>query len=143
MITPPYFGWSGTYVATAVEAVSKVIQTLEEDDHDQPFTEAKDFLCELKTTLTDIQRYGVEFPRGQFTNDITRLLQIMQSPLDHFHCFVEAYYRTLTGRSQISQSKDGPESKKLSELSGKTMELKDAICHHLTLVHTLLLLHSL
>ena len=116
------------------------MQTLEEDDHDQSL---KDFLHELKSTLTDIQRYGFEFPSGQFTNDIMRLLQIMQSPLDSFHCFVEAYYRTLTDRSQTSKSEGGPESKKLSELSGKTTELKDGICHHITLVRTLLLLHSL
>lgn len=143
VITPPYFGWSGLYVATAVQAVSKVIQTLGEDDYGPSLAKAVYFLRELETTLTDIQQYGFEFPSGQFTDDITRLLQIMQSPFDRFLGFVEEYYRTITASSKVSKSQPSPESKTLSELCEKTMELKDAIFHYLKLVHTLLLLHSL
>lgn len=119
------------------------MQTLEEDDDSEPCAEADEFLRELKATLKDIQRYESEFPSGQFTADIIRLLQIMKSPLDRFICSVEAYYLTLTVSSQISKSKAGSESKKLSKLFGKIMELRGAICHSLKLLHTLLLLHNL
>lgn len=142
-MSPPHFGWSETYLATAIQAVVQVMQTLEEEDDSEPSAEADEILRELKATLKDIQRYESGFPSGQFTTDIIRLLQIMKSPLDHFICFVEAYYLTLSVSSQISKSNAGPVSKKPSKLFGKIMMLRGAICHSLKLVHTLLLLHNL
>uniref|UniRef100_A0A093VFH1 5'-methylthioadenosine/S-adenosylhomocysteine nucleosidase n=1 Tax=Talaromyces marneffei PM1 TaxID=1077442 RepID=A0A093VFH1_TALMA len=93
-------------------AVAKAIQTLEEDDDDELFAEAVEFLHEFDATLKDIQRYESEFPSGQFTTDITRLLQIMKSPLDRLLHFLEVYYPTVS--SQISKSNGDPESKNWS-----------------------------
>uniref|UniRef100_A0A093V612 5'-methylthioadenosine/S-adenosylhomocysteine nucleosidase n=1 Tax=Talaromyces marneffei PM1 TaxID=1077442 RepID=A0A093V612_TALMA len=145
IMTAPYFGWSDEYIATGIQAVAKAIQTLEEDDDDELFAEAVEFLHEFDATLKDIQRYESEFPSGQFTTDITRLLQIMKSPLDRLLHFLEVYYPTVS--SQISKSNGDPESKNWSfegkKLFGKIIELKDAISHSLKLVHTLLWLHGL
>lgn len=142
MITP-YFGWSGEYVATAIQAVVKVLRTLHENKNDDTFAEAKEFLRELKGTLEDVQKYDVEFPSGQFTSDITHLLQIIKSPFDRFLRYWETEYDTLVVKSDISKSKFRLWSNRLPSLSGKLMELKDVICHPLKLVRTLLLLHNL
>uniref|UniRef100_A0A093UZS8 5'-methylthioadenosine/S-adenosylhomocysteine nucleosidase n=1 Tax=Talaromyces marneffei PM1 TaxID=1077442 RepID=A0A093UZS8_TALMA len=112
IMTAPYFGWSDEYIATGIQAVAKAIQTLEEDDDDELFAEAVEFLHEFDATLKDIQRYESEFPSGQFTTDITRLLQIMKSPLDRLLHFLEVYYPTVS--SQISKSNGDPESKNWS-----------------------------
>jgi hypothetical protein len=123
------------------------MQMLAKDDDEEYFAEAEEFLRELETTLKNIQRYETGFPSGQFTTDITRLLQIMKSPFDRFVRFVEEYYPTLTISSQNSKLTAGMESKKRplerNILYGKTMELKEDMSYSLKLVHTLLLLHSL
>lgn len=139
----PYFGWSGDYVAAAIKAAAKVLRTLHENDDDDTFAEPKEFLCELKATLEDIQNYDVGFPSGQFTTDLTRLLQIIKSPLDGFLCFVVTKYNMLDVRSERSISDFRLWSNKPPSLSGKLMELKDVICHPLKLVRALLLLHNL
>lgn len=150
IMTPPYFGWEAEYVATGIQIVAKVMQTLEKDDYlrgDEYFVEAEKFLRELEATLKDIQKYETGFPSGQLTTDITRLLQIIKSPFDRFVRFVEEQYPTLAISSQNSESTGGPQSEKWSLeraiLSSKVMELMEATSHSLRLVHTLLLLHSL
>jgi hypothetical protein len=143
----PGFGFSvGDFIAGAQILVRVIDAFKEAGGASSKYAKQVSFLQGFKATLEHLERHIRSSSPSDLSDDISKLLDNIQTPWNEFKSFLEKYDRAL---AQTANKSAKPNFRKipqviqftLNDLSGKVEKLRREIQEPLAAVNSLLILH--